>query len=645
MIALLQREMLAGFHDRQIEPQFAQFCRYLAMKLDTTASPHSSSEVTGLCRLSWYDHLLRNPIKAPAEAEEFTRTLHEALRSEDQSLVRALASARKKMDLKPQATSTPRMPKSPEEALDMIEEALAGAQSGYSDALSTLTRSEIAELGRYLYPVFVSQNQNGHTLSDRNSGRRLCELLMKLNRSGFYDAIEALAPLTEPKFLEQLAKLPDEGDVAVPGASGRVLRNILTPAGSIVIGGRGKNTYDLDKMSNVNVLIDLGGDDVYLQGTCSLQRPVLVVIDLAGNDAYRANVPGVQGSAILGVSMLLDAAGDDVYEAQDVAQGSAIGGAGILIDYAGHDKYHGLRRVQGQALGGLGILIDRGGNDDYHAAMWAQGFGAPAGFGLLEDLDGKDHYYAGGLYLDSYPETPGYEGWSQGVGAGLRQVANGGIGVILDGAGDDVYEFDYMGQGGGYWCGTGFARDFGGNDQRIGSTHQCYDGSPRKEAVFQRFSNGLGCHYSLGFCFDDYGDDIYQGTIMGVGFGWDASVGYLCDFDGNDQYLATGGAVQGNGAQASLGVLFDYSGNDTYAGYNQGYASPSISYHPLPDCGGNFSFVVDYDGNDTYGCGAQNNSYTVRGSQGGFLIDRPGRGESPSKTTADHGGKQKLAGS
>lgn len=633
MIALLQQEMVAGLRDRRIDSQFAQFCRFLGSKLTNTAGPYPTSEVTALCRLSWYDHLLRNPIKAPAEAEEFTRQLHEALRSDEDGLLRALAIARTKMDLKPQQPSKPRSVQSANEALEAVKEAICGAQTGYSQALSTLTRNEVAEMGRSLYPVFVGQNQNGHTLADRGSGRRLCELLMKLDRNGLYAAVEALAPLTNPALLEQLAQIPEEGEVSIPGATGPMLRHILTPAGTIVIGGRGKNVYDLDKMGNVNVLIDLGGDDVYQEGTVSLQRPLLVIIDLAGNDVYRGSSPAIQGSAILGISMLLDVAGNDVYQARDLAQGSALGGAGILIDYAGDDVYTGLRRLQGQATGGVGICLDRAGNDRYHAALWAQGVGGPAGFGVLDDLDGKDHYYGGGLYLDSYEETPGYDGWSQGVGSGLRQVANGGIGVILDGGGDDVYEFDYMGHGGGYWLGLGFARDFGGNDQRLGATRKAYDGGPRRETVFQRFSNGLGCHYALGFCFDDYGNDSYDGTIMGLGFGWDASVGYLCDFEGNDRYLATGGAVQGTGAQASLGVLFDYSGDDVYQGYNQAYANPSISYHQMPECGGNFSFVVDYGGNDTYGCGVQNNSYTTRGSVGGFLIDRPSRAEA-AKTTA-----------
>jgi len=274
--------------------------------------------------------------------------------------------------------------------------------------------------------------------------------------------------------------------------------------------------------------------------------------------------------------------------------------------------------------------------------MWAQGFGHPLGFGVLEDTDGSDHYYCGGMYLDSYPETPGYEGWGQGIGAGMRQVANGGVGVILDGGGDDGYEFDYLAHGGGYWLGVGFARDFGGNDTRYGATRKLYSGGARRERSFQRFSNGYGCHYALGFAFDDAGDDSYNGTIMGVGFAWDCAVAYLCDFAGNDRYEATGGGTQGQGKQAGLGVLFDYDGDDVYRGYGQGLASSAIDYHPLPDCGGNFSFVIDYGGEDEYGCRAKNNSYNRRGTNAGFLIDRPKRAESTE--TAVAAGKEETPG-
>ena len=447
-----------------------------------------------------------------------------------------------------------------------------------------------------------------------------------MDRDALHAAADALIPLTDEGFLEQLKKLDLHGNYQVPGVTGQIVGKIDTPSGTILIGGKGSNTYQLDKIPNLCAVIDLGGNDTYIDGTVGTQRPVLVIIDLAGNDLYRSSKPGVQGGAILGVSMLLDYEGDDLYEAQDVAQGSSVAGVGILIDYKGNDRYRGLRRVQGCALGGLGILIDKEGNDDYHAAMWAQGQGGPLGFGLLDDLKGNDHYYCGGMWRDSYPETPGYEGWGQGVGGGIRQVADGGIGVILDGAGDDVYEFDYLSHGGGYWCGLGFARDFGGNDQRL-ITRKAFDGGPRQQPVFQRFGCGWGCHYSLGFCFDDSGDDVYEGTIMGSGMAWDCSMGVLCDFAGNDKYKSSGGLTQGTSQQMGFGILFDYDGDDEYEGYGQGYAAQGESYHPMPDCGGNFAFLIDYGGNDKYGCGAQNNCYIQRGMPGGFLIDRPRQDE------------------
>jgi len=641
-VELLMQEMIAGIKGRSIQNEFLRFRSYLAMKLDTTAGRYTGSEVTGNCRLRWYDRMLRNPLTAGVEAEKFTRELHQNVLQGQKGLMALLMMAREKMDLPSREVRLPTATTA-EEVLGVIEQAVTDAQVDFAAALAPLSKSDIRELITYLYPTMVGQNRVGHTLSDRTTGRRLCDLMESMDRDALHRAAEDLAALGSKPMLSLLSTLPDAGDVRVEGIEGRVLRLIRTPAGVIVIGGRGRNVYHLDEMPAAVAVIDLGGDDEYQEGVVSIGRPVLLVVDLKGNDTYRATRPGVQGSAILGVSMLVDLEGNDVYRAQDMAQGSGLGGVGILLDFAGDDVYQGLRRVQGQALGGLGLLVDYAGDDDYRGAMWTQGFVGPLGFGLLDDVKGKDHYYTGGLYPDSYPETPGLEGWGQGVGAGLRQAGCGGLGIILEGAGDDVYEFDYLSHGGGYWCGMGFARDFGGNDQHLGSTNESYSGGQRTEPEFQRFGNGWGCHYALGFLFDDSGNDVYRGRIMGIGFGWDCSVGYLCDFAGDDRYEATGSTTQGNGAQASLGALFDYDGDDVYVGYSQGYASPSISYHDLPGCGGNFSFVVDYGGEDNYGCGAQNNSYNQRGAAGGFLIDRP-RNDATAEESTESRAKRNVAG-
>ena len=645
MMQLLRDEIVNGLNRRGNAHRFADFQSEAIRQLNSSAGRYTGSELAGNCRLKWYDHMMRNMLAAPAEAERFTRELHIAACDDREGLAKVLAVAALKLDLAPKQVRKLSPPSSPEQALDAIAQAITEAQTAYCAALAPLDKSEIQQLQTYLVPVLSTQNQVGHTLSDRGTGRQLCDLMEKMDRSSLLAAADALAPIADVRFLEQLKSLPEDGDVKVAGVTGRVVARIDTPSGAIIVGGKGPNTYELDKMRDVAAVIDLGGGNTYYEGTVGVDRPVLLVITLGGNNRFSGVQPGIQGGAVLGVSMLLTLGDNNVYEAQDIAQGSALAGVGIQIDYGANNRYRGIRRLQGQALGGVGILIGRGGQNDYHAALWAQGMGGPLGFGLLDNVKGNNHYYCGGMWRNSYyPETPGYEGWGQGVGGGLRAVACGGIGVILDGGGENTYEFDYLSHGGGYWCGLGFARDFGGNTKRL-ITRTAYNGGPRAYESFQRFGCGWGCHYAMGFLFDDSGDDVYEGTIMGTGMAWDCSMGVLCDFAGNDHYMATGGSVQGTGAQMGFGILFDYKGDDVYEGYGQGYANPGISYHHLPECGGNFSFLIDYGGKDTYGCGAENNSYNQRGDSGGFLIDRPRQEEVEHTATAAGSGTRPATGS
>jgi hypothetical protein len=335
---------------------------------------------------------------------------------------------------------------------------------------------------------------------------------------------------------------------------------------------------------------------------------------------YRGQAAGIQGGAILGVSLLVDLAGQDTYTAGDVAQGSALGGAGLLLDRAGNDRYLGDKRVQGQAVGGVGVLLDRQGRDDYRAALLGQGVGGPLGFGLLDDVEGSDHYYAGGKYADPYDDTPGYNGWSQGVGVGPRGTANGGIGMLLDGGGDDVYEADYFSHGGGYWFCLGFARDFGGNDQRVGSTRTLWDGGERKEARFMRYGNGFGVHYAAGFLLDDAGDDTYFTDFAGTGFVWDVGICALIDLAGNDRYESGSGV--GACYNSGLMLLLDAAGNDTYISANAGTAAEKSDYHDQDPRSHNFSLLLDLTGQDTYPADIANGKDTVRGWAGGVISDR-----------------------
>jgi len=198
---LLEREIVAGLRSRGIEGDFYRFGSYLASQLVQTSGPNTGSEVTGNCRLSWYDQMLRNPLRAPAEAEQFTRLLHEAVLSCPKGLAQVLAMIRHKLDLPNRsAAEIPETP-SATKALEVVQAAIVAAKAAQAAALAPLSKSELQELAVSLYPVLTSQNSIGHTLNDRGTGRRMCDLLERMDRDAMFRAAEALLPLANKSLL------------------------------------------------------------------------------------------------------------------------------------------------------------------------------------------------------------------------------------------------------------------------------------------------------------------------------------------------------------------------------------------------------------------------------------------------------------
>jgi hypothetical protein len=122
-----------------------------------------------------------------------------------------------------------------------------------------------------------------------------------------------------------------------------------------VYGGSGRNEYDL---SRIDAVIDAGGDDLYRYPRN--ERPkVQLVVDWAGNDTYvGANgVPG-PGSALLGVSVVIDHQGNDRYEGGSRSCGSAVMGIGLVVDHTGTDTYRGQSWSLGAGYYGFGGIVD-----------------------------------------------------------------------------------------------------------------------------------------------------------------------------------------------------------------------------------------------------------------------------------------------
>jgi hypothetical protein len=604
-LAAMKAEIIQSLKSRDVLEKFNDYQAHTATGLDNTAN-HP-------CRLAYFDWAMRHQLDAPAEAETFTRQLHQSLSGDGLNLSEALAHIAKKLNTEP---PVPRVCKalSAEAAIACVESCLAASRKEWQAAIAPLSAEQVAQLRTSLYALSTAGITGGaSSWPDHAVSRQMCDTMSAMNRRALLAAAAELAPLADPRIRLPLSEIEKTTATAVDGASGDLFRLVETASGKILIGGAGDNIYELDTLTDIAVVIDIGGNDTYIEGVVTETRPLLVVMDLDGDDLYKGAQPGIQGSAIIGVSMLVDFAGNDKYDAEDVAQGTCLAGIGILVDFAGTDSYRAKRRAHGSATGGVGILIDSAGDDSYHASLYAQGFGGPLGFGLIDDAAGNDHYYAGGINPDSYGDSPGYAGWSQGMGAGPRGIANGGIGVMLDGGGDDVYECDYFSHGAAYWFAVGLARDFDGNDQRLGSTVAGFDGGARSEARFLRYGVGFGVHYGVGLLFDDNGNDTYVSDHAGPGFAYDISLGGIFDFGGDDTYSSTG-IGQGAVAENGFAILFSVGGNDHYEGGGQAGAGPGSP--------GNFGFLIDYEGTDTYGNDETNDVFLECTSPTGFLIDR-----------------------
>lgn len=345
-----------------------------------------------------------------------------------------------------------------------------------------------------------------------------------------------------------------------------------TPWGRVRLCGGGN---DVHPRLPYLLIIDTGGNDIYYGGgaTLSVANAISWLIDLEGDDQYGADAQSLKtpipeqpnrakagdmafGGAALGYAVLVDMAGDDRYRTASAGLGAARFGVGVLIDLQGDDLYDGYAFTQGAGYVGVGLLIDRGGQDRYACFQSGQGYGGVRGAGFLIDVVGNDQYLAHDQPLD-FPSPQTKErntSLAQGCGMGRRADYSdghsfaGGIGVLLDVQGDDLYRCGVFGQGAGYWGGMGWLIDLQGNDTREGAW----------------YVQGAAAHFAVGYLEDRLGSDRYLAAFnMAMGAGHDFSIGYLYDIEGDDQYDAPSLALGGGNANG-IGIFVDLKGDDQY---------------------------------------------------------------------------------
>lgn len=322
--------------------------------------------------------------------------------------------------------------------------------------------------------------------------------------------------------------------------------------------------------------LDPGGDDTHQDPECD---GLSAHLDLAGDDTWRGDT-GALGGAVGGVSLLVDLAGNDTYRAGKASLGAGVGGAGVLVDRAGDDSYRGVATTQGAGVIGVGLLMDGAGTDTYDAAAYAQGYAGVRGVGALWEGGGDDLYRAGGTYPDMPTRLPEHTlSLSQGFSIGLRPDAGGGLGLLLDEAGNDAYDADLFAQGCSYWFSRGYLIDRSGND---------------RYHTFQ-YGQGSGIHLSVGGLFDLAGQDAYTGGNIVQGSSHDLSVGWLIDRSGDDLYIGNSTAQAGSLTNSAT-FLLDAAGDDAYL-----YRQPASRGMGRYDRNmGSVGVFVDVAGDDRY---------------------------------------------
>ena len=360
--------------------------------------------------------------------------------------------------------------------------------------------------------------------------------------AGMLDLVGAVERLQ--RFVKNEAALPS------------VAWSLQTPFGWIVVDTTGRNNRH--PLKDPLLVLDVGGDDEYEFLEKGDTHAISVLLDHGGNDRYATAAPGADpSSATLGYGILWDTEGDDRYQGTRQAQASAFFGAALLVDGGGSNRFVASSHSQAHAIGGVAVLVSAGGDDEFTAQTYSQATGGPRGVAVLVDTGGNDRYTLTSLPLvRPSPQLPDRNtSMGQGAGYGMRGLffdgrsTAGGIGLLLDLAGNDRYEAQVFAQGVGYYEGLGMLLDDGGND--------------RFESAW--YGMGAGVHYAAGILLKrGVGNDVYRSTHeMVLGTGNDLSVGVFVDEGGDDDYTV-GQLSLGVAYANSTGLFVDGAGNDRY---------------------------------------------------------------------------------
>ena len=270
--------------------------------------------------------------------------------------------------------------------------------------------------------------------------------------------LAAMVPILAARERLLLAAL-DLHEAASPSSPSASAPAAATCVGLLVAPALSLETAGCPSTHTVSVVlrIDWGGADSHLAnngGTRFCPAPAwpspyqaAAHVDLGGNDLYRGNpacdgwtghASGINGGAYEGSGFLLDVGGSDQYVAGGASNGGGSYATGFLADTSGDDSYYVIATGNGGVwAGGYGLLVDGAGNDLYEGNYGGVNGGADgAGAGMLLDLAGDDRYEATSKF--GFPVRRGVNGGTPYLHEHILGVQHG-VALLYDGDGQDSF--------------------------------------------------------------------------------------------------------------------------------------------------------------------------------------------------------------
>ncbi len=456
-----------------------------------------------------------------------------------------------------------------EELIDIIQTFISIRKIHFNHVFAQLTFEEIEVLKNFSNSIFTQHSaSNDEEINVTNA--EFEDIVKRINWYIFYQPV-----IIEKEFLENKLVIRSLYNLFQMNMDKFLWQeeNIIrrTEFGEIIIGSIYDDNHIID---NAIAIIDPAGNDSY--SFINNNQESFFLFDAYGDDHYRSETSLF--SAKFGFSSAYDLNGNDIYSAQDEAFSAKVGFQ-EFVDFAGNDYYNTQSFALAASVLGSSVMIDEAGDDIFVTGQYGQGFSSTWGISLLLDKTGSDTYLCGNIEFHAPLVPNDYRSMGQGMGFGIRPDFGGGIGILIDKKGNDRYLGGVYAQGVGYWYGLGLLFDNSGNDfynavyyPQGSGIHLAggflYDESG-EDSYYSKHGPGQGAghDFGVGVFIDGAGNDHYS-IEGGNGLGLTNSVGIFLDKSGNDRYENGTNSNYGYGKAArssgSIGLFIDGAGKDFY---------------------------------------------------------------------------------